>query len=155
MAQLNGPIFASFMDPIFELDICLPGRRSRYILRALHDQLKEAILDGRLKPGFELPPTRKLATLLGISRNTAVAAYGRLIVEGHLISRRGAGTCVADVLPVGGTREPITAPTGGDVRLASHWRDRDAIFPYSPRAFRHDFRLGTPDVTRFPFPLWQ
>jgi GntR family transcriptional regulator/MocR family aminotransferase len=40
------------MDPVFEFPIALPARDSRGLLRALHGQLRAAILDGRLKPGL-------------------------------------------------------------------------------------------------------
>lgn len=63
------------MDPIFELSLIMPTRDSRKLLRALHHQLRTAIVSGRLQPGLRLPATRKLAALTGVSRNTAVAAY--------------------------------------------------------------------------------
>ena len=49
------------MDPLFELEIHLPEPGSRSLLRELHGQLKAAVLDGRLKPGLQLPATRALA----------------------------------------------------------------------------------------------
>jgi GntR family transcriptional regulator / MocR family aminotransferase len=39
--------------------------------------------------------------------------------------------------------------------LTSYWRERDPILPHCLRTFRHDFRLGTTDVTRFPLPIWR
>ena len=89
------PIF----DPILDLAISLPPRGSRDLVHALHRQLRAAILDGRLKPGLQLPPTRLLATSLGVSRNTAVAAYDLLLSEGYLVGRQGAGTFVSALLP--------------------------------------------------------
>ena len=74
----------------FPLDIPLRGR-----LQALHGQLRAAILDGRLRTGQSLPSTRALATSLGLSRNTIVAAYDRLLSEGYIVSRQGAGYLVA------------------------------------------------------------
>ena len=89
-----------FMDPDFELPISLPSRDSRNLLRALHGQLRAAILDGRLQPGSRLPPTRALAAAYGVSRNTAVAAYDLLLSEGYLsCTRPRAGAYVADVRP--------------------------------------------------------
>lgn len=87
------------MEPVFEFPLDLPPRGSRQILRALHGQLRAAILDGRLRPGLRLPSTRVVARTLGVSRNTALAAYDLLLSEGYLITRRGAGAYVADVLP--------------------------------------------------------
>src|SRR5436309_13503701 len=91
------PQIGKFMDPVFQLAIALPARGSRERLRALHAQLRAAILDGRLQPGLRLPATRALAEALGVSRNTVVAAYDLLLSEGYLQAHAGAGTYVADV----------------------------------------------------------
>jgi hypothetical protein len=64
----------SFMEPGFELPITVPPRKSRDRLRALHRQLRAAILEGRLQPGLRLPPTRVFAATYGVSRNTAIAS---------------------------------------------------------------------------------
>lgn len=62
------------MEPLFDLDLQLPPRGSRTVLEALHRQLRSAILDGRLQAGLRLPATRVLAHIIGVSRNTAMAA---------------------------------------------------------------------------------
>jgi GntR family transcriptional regulator/MocR family aminotransferase len=87
------------MEPLFELAIRLPNTGSRDLLREVHQQLRDAILDGRLQPGARLPATRALAERLGVSRNTMLAAYDLLLSEGYLLARPGAGTYVADTLP--------------------------------------------------------
>jgi len=87
------------MEPVLELPIRLPGKGSRRLLRNLHQQLRAAILDGRLQPGLRMPSTRAFATHLGVSRNTAIASYDLLLSEGYLTSRPGAGTFVADMRP--------------------------------------------------------
>ena len=87
------------MEPVLELPIRLPGKGSRRLLRNLHQQLRAAILDGRLQPGLRMPSTRAFAMHLGVSRNTAIASYDLLLSEGYLTSRPGAGTFVADMRP--------------------------------------------------------
>lgn len=52
---------------------------------------------GVLGPGSVLPPVRELASLLGVNRNTAVAAYRQLAQAGLVVSRGRAGTVVAGV----------------------------------------------------------
>jgi len=52
------------MGPLSPLPITLPRRGSRALLSSLHNQLRLAILDGRLKPGIRLPSTRALAASL-------------------------------------------------------------------------------------------
>jgi DNA-binding transcriptional MocR family regulator len=63
--------------------------------RTLVDQIVAGIsrqIEGRcLRPGTRLPSIRKLAESYGISRFTAVEAYDRLVAQGYLEARRGAG----------------------------------------------------------------
>ncbi|MFN4087795.1 MAG: GntR family transcriptional regulator, partial [Alphaproteobacteria bacterium] len=67
--------------------------------RQLYDQLREAILVGRLAPGARLPSTRGLAAELALSRNTVATAFEQLLSEGYVEGRVGAGTYVSNVLP--------------------------------------------------------
>jgi len=141
--------------PILNIEIALPGKGSRELLRTLHRQLKTAIVEGRLKPGLRLPPTRALARALGISRNTAIAAYDILLSEGYVESRQGAGTFVTDL----GTSHvrPIAAPdaTGNDPRLAAPWRGLPPVKEYRGEdSYRFDFIAGVPSMA-FPFDIWQ
>ena len=65
----------------------------------LFDRLRGAIVSGAIRPGERLPSTRTLATDLGVSRNTVVAAVDRLTAEGYLEARIGSGTFVCRTLP--------------------------------------------------------
>lgn len=69
------------------------GSQQAQLTRAL----KAAILGGRYGAGDRLPPTRSLATELGIGRNTVLASYEELAAEGFLVGRVGAGSYVADI----------------------------------------------------------
>ncbi len=142
------------MEPIFELALDLPDKGSRERLRSLHRQLRDAILDGRLQPGLRLPPTRVLASRYGVSRNTAVAVYDLLLSEGYLSTRRGSGTYVADVIPKPAHRKSAVSPPANDQRLAAYWREPPVTAPVQGVS-RHTFRIGVPDVTKFPFDVWR
>ncbi|MCD0163728.1 winged helix-turn-helix transcriptional regulator, partial [Deinococcus sp. 6YEL10] len=61
----------------------------------LHTHLQHAIERGELTPGQRLPAERALATLLGVSRATAVTALDDLTASGHLTRHVGRGTHVA------------------------------------------------------------
>ncbi len=141
---------------MFELALSLPSRGSRQLLRALHSQLRAAIVDGRLKPGLRLPPTREMASTYRVSRNTVVAAYDLLLTEGYLTAQRGAGTFVAAALPR--KRDVKRAPVapGTDRRLSPFWRTAApfAVSGLGP-APSFDFRMGTPDIKAFPFEIWR
>ncbi|HZR34747.1 MAG TPA: PLP-dependent aminotransferase family protein [Nevskia sp.] len=151
------------MDPVaagpaLEFALDLPGRESRRLLRALHGQLRAAILDGRLRPGLRLPSTRALAAAHGVSRNTAVAAYDLLLSEGYLLTRPGAGVYVADLLPRTPSRRPVARQGAADKRLAPYWRAPLTLPEPAPRLAappRLHFRLGVPDKTAFPFEVWR
>lgn len=101
--------------------------------RALEAALRAAIRDGRLTAGMQLPPSRSLAEDLGVARATVVEIYAQLQAEGYLVSRRGAGTWVAEL--------PFT-PTRTSARAAQR------------RAARYDFNPGLPDLTAFPRTAW-
>ena len=66
---------------------------------AVFERLRQGILTGILPTGARLPPTRALATELGVARQTVVLAYERLSAEGYVRARTGSGTYVAADLP--------------------------------------------------------
>ena len=140
------------MEPIFSLALQLPPRGSREVLRALHGQLKAAILDGRLQPGLRLPATRVLADSLQVSRNTALATYDLLLSEGYLVARPGAGTFVADVLPR--QQAPVDPSDGIAQRLNPRWRNLPLPAP-PERAYRDSFTTGLPEQRLLPYAVWQ
>jgi len=126
------------------------------LLRALFGQLRGAILDGRLAPGLRLPASRQLALSLGISRNTAIAAYDLLTGEGYLVARPGGGTYVSDRLPHARRAEPPPEEALPDPRLAKAWRlaPEHAAASAGPQP-RFDFQLGLPELAFFPFDVWR
>ncbi|NMH60265.1 PLP-dependent aminotransferase family protein [Alteromonas ponticola] len=63
--------------------------------RQLQRKLIDAILNGYFAAESRMPSSRKLAELLGVSRNTVVAAYEQLIDEGYLLSRERSGIFVS------------------------------------------------------------
>jgi GntR family transcriptional regulator/MocR family aminotransferase len=140
------------MEPIFELPISVPPRRSRNRLQALHRQLRAAIVEGRLQAGVRLPATRVFAATYGVSRNTAIAAYDLLLSEGYVVARRGGGTFVSSALPNRSTKPPVRA-NKDDARLNEFWRSRSPGAP--ERAPRIHFRLGVPELSLFPFDTWR
>src|SRR5688572_21930138 len=77
-----------------DIFVALAGERGS-LARDLYDQMRTAIVDGRLSATTRVPSSRVLAEQLGISRHTVAITYARLIGEGFLETRRGAGTFVA------------------------------------------------------------
>lgn len=146
------------MDPVFPFDLALPPRGSGLIAQALHQQLRAAVLDGRLVAGSALPSTRAVAEALGLGRNTVVKAYDLLVAEGYVLPRPGARAVVA-ALP---TRRAGSGPASAqahqrlaDERLNPLWRT-PALRLEPPRQLpERSFRLGIPEHRHFPQAVWR
>jgi GntR family transcriptional regulator/MocR family aminotransferase len=132
-----------------DIHVRLEGRGDR--AERIFRQIREAVLDGRLRPGQRLPPTRDLARQLAVSRNTVGVAYEQLAAEGLIEGRVGAGSFVTDSHPPAAARR---APAG-TLPPRAVWR-RVAVreTPATPRA-PFDFGVGAPDYTRFPLTTWR
>ncbi|MFB4269431.1 PLP-dependent aminotransferase family protein [Nonomuraea sp. GTA35] len=128
-----------------DVHINLDGRRD--LAAQVYRQLLDAILDGRLREGERLPPTRELARRLDISRNTVALAYDRLVADGFLVGRAGAGTFVSGE-PVRGRAAPK-----GVARPRPVWQGLAPPPRMAPA--RYDFRVGVPDARLFPMETWR
>ena len=64
------------------------------IYRQLMHQVERQVASGRLKPGDQLPPVRKLAEELLINPNTVARAYRELESAGVLATRQGSGVFI-------------------------------------------------------------
>ena len=60
------------------------------------NQVKYLVASGRLAPGEQLPPVRKLAEQLLVNPNTVARAYRELEMAGAIVTRRGSGVFVSD-----------------------------------------------------------
>ena len=111
----------------------------------LTQELRSAILSGRLAAGTTLPPSRVLAGELGVSRSVVVQAYGDLTADGHLEARQGSGTRVR--LP-----PQSDPPRNGDLE----GRRKRSNRPASLLLARAPVRLlgGLPDPRFFPRAVW-
>ncbi len=129
--------------------------------RQVYDQVRDAILGGRLAPGRRLPSTRALADELGVSRNTVLAAYDQLFAEGYTEGQVGSGTRVSRVLPedvlAARTEAEKRAGDLGDPEQALSEKGR-ALLKAKPRVHRSatsgEFRPGLPEIDRFPWTQW-
>lgn len=154
-------------NPLFEVELNLAARGSRESARTLYRELKAAILDGRLLVGAQLPPARKSEAYFGVSRNTAVEVYDRLVNEGYVLTRRGAGTFVAERIPTPASRPEPQAKSlpahrlnpfwlDPDVTAAiGFWRDRPQRSPPTRHSRDVDFRPALVDPRLFPFDVFR
>ncbi len=115
----------------------------------------------KLRPGARLPPSRHLASELGVSRNTIVAAYGQLVTEGYLVGQVGAGTYLAPELPrlavpeSSSGRQPARAALPHISALARRIVHQDPSPILQQPGLLYDFRYGLPTVGDFPHVLWR
>lgn len=134
------------------MDVHLQLDGSRQLADQIFRQLCDAILDGRLRAGDRLPPTRALAAQLAVSRNTVGVAYERLVAEGMVEGRVGAGSFVATLSTA--RRDARRAPAGS-VEPRAAWRNAEPVRIGVPPGMRFDFGVGRPDHGLFPLTIWR
>lgn len=110
----------------------------------LYEELRTAIVEGRLKPGAALPATRVLADVHGVARGTAVSAYEQLRAEGYVSSHGGSGTYVNIRLP----EDLLEAGRRGGARVGLSARRETA------RPAARPFRSQDPAYDEFPLKIW-
>lgn len=79
-------------SPVFSLDRDTPTPLADQI----ESRLRALIDDGRMPSGSRLPSIRALASQLGVSPNTVIAAYDRLVAQALIEARGTAGFVVSD-----------------------------------------------------------
>ncbi len=112
----------------------LEPRPGESLRACLERTLRDAIREGSLRAGVELPASRRLATQLGVSRGVTSDAYAELEAQGYLL--------------ITARRRPVVAQVPGARRPA-----REPPEP-TPRPPRFDLTPTTPDVTLFPRRQW-
>jgi len=120
--------------------------------RQLYRQLRSLIERRVLPSGTALPSSRVLAKDLGVGRNTVIAAYDQLALEGFIDIARGTRPLVAG-LPAY-SPPPRQADRQGESTLSARGR------MMSEQPFHHGqpgitaFHPGLPDADNFPFNTW-
>ncbi len=142
---------------------------NRPITAQLHNSLRTMILRGDLRAGERLPASRTLAKDLGVSRTTVVSVMDRLLSEGLLEARLGAGTWVSRVLsdeqpvplskPVALGGEPRSIKMGAAPRSIKISQAMEQVLPDLVARKRlprrpHCFITGLPALDEFPMAQW-
>lgn len=84
--------------PVTSLSLGTPPE-GKSLATWLYDELRSAIMQGRLRPNAQLPSSRQLSVDYGVARGTVIAAFESLRHEGYIESRAGSGSFVAAKLP--------------------------------------------------------
>jgi GntR family transcriptional regulator/MocR family aminotransferase len=121
--------------------------------------LREIILGGGMQPGERLPASRTLGADLGVSRTTVIEALDRLVSEGLLEARVGAGTFVSTALAGQPGRSRPSQPGGPPAQdLAISTAAVRAMQRSAPRArLPHKsqaFVTALPALDKFPMAHW-
>ncbi|MFT4100238.1 MAG: PLP-dependent aminotransferase family protein [Burkholderiaceae bacterium] len=130
--------------------VSLVGRKD--LSGEIFRQVRRAVLDGRLRPGDALPPSRELARTLAVSRATVTVAYERLAADGFVTSRQGSGTFVSESLTLAEPEKTRRRPTG-TLRPRPIWEAMNP--PPTFETARFDFRAGLCDASLFPHTSWR
>jgi GntR family transcriptional regulator/MocR family aminotransferase len=139
------------MDLVIVLDISSPIPLNRQ----LFEEMRAAILQGRLRPGQRLPSIRALATHLRISRNTITHCFEQLIAEGYAEAKMGSGTFVKMQIPedllTAAPSPPGTTTAEAEYNLSSYAR----LLPQVESETAHYCRSAGPDFSQFPIDQWK
>jgi GntR family transcriptional regulator/MocR family aminotransferase len=141
----------------FDLSLS-PPRAKIKPFRWLYDELRAAVLDGRLGRGVRLPSTRDLAIRCGVARGTVVNVFEQLRAEGYVVGKVGAGTYVSAQLPEDFLQAKSGAKAAMPVQSGPAGLSQFARrLPPAPRGDIpriRAFRIATPAIDCFPLKLW-
>lgn len=141
-----------------------PGARLR---DALYASLVKTISEGRFQPGQMLPSSRQLAASLDLSRNTVVATYQQLVLDGLIVSAARSGYRVnpeirpvsaapADPLPAALPAADAAFPGGSGRKFPGSVIDLPRIYKDQRwRKCRYKFIFGQSDPSTFPAAHWR
>lgn len=113
--------------------------------------LRNRILDGRLHAGAKMPPSRSLALILGISRNTVTHVYETLLADGMIVGQHGCGTFVSK-------RTSLRSNSRDQPFVALSERARTLLksgVDWSPSHPERVFEPGVPALDLFPHERWR
>lgn len=133
------------------MKLALEPRAGGPVDRQIGDALIDQITRGLIGLGERLPPTRLVASQLGVPRAAVVRAYRRLRQEGWTRSRVGQGTFVERT----GLAVPAERPPFDWQRFRGRWGDRLPGLKWlrtigQPQAGVVDFTRAFPDPSLFP-----
>jgi GntR family transcriptional regulator/MocR family aminotransferase len=115
------------------------------LTRWLYEELRGAILSGKLKRSWALPSTREFADKAGVSRHIIVNVYAQLVSEGYVHGTVGRGTFVRQNVP-----DDFDSPATKPQRIHHSAEPRPEGYEYPARPFC----LTQPSLDEFPLTVW-
>ena len=177
MPRLGHRSLGGTMPRLGAMHMELDRRSPVSLARQIFENIRKDIIGNRLPAGEQLPSTRRLAEMLGVSRNTATEAYEQLKDEGYILSRPGAAAVVAENLFLPDRPEAIKPRPGRDDCQSPPLRRHNALTGTQPEKTEaaqpgfgggpvfeagpaegpdriYDFRTGRPAVPESLRKLW-
>ena len=111
---------------------------SKPLYKQLYQEIKQAIISGKIAVDTKLPSKRKLADFLDISQTTVELAYGQLVAEGFIEPRARKGFYAQAVEELAYLDLPQDEPVVQE--------QIDYVFDFNP---------GKIDTQSFPFSTWR
>ena len=131
------------------------------LYRQLEQNIRRAIVEGRLKPGEKLSSSRSLAKSLNISRFTVSQCYEQLVSEGYLETLSGSGTYISGHIPdrwlKAEFQESLDIQTVKTHTLSQFGNSLISIasLEVSEPDYEISFRYGNPAIAHFPIKQWR
>ncbi len=145
-----------------DIAVTLDSNSSIPLHQQLYEELRRAILSGRLLPQQRISSTRALAKSLSISRTTVTQSYEQLLSEGYIKTVIGSGTFVCPQLPDELLHSiPVEIKdqtTTSQVKLSHYGINLLDVgnLPKIPEPeLTINFRYGRPAFDLFPIKLWR
>ena len=130
----------------------------------IREALVSAILEGQLDEREPVPSTRKMAKILGVSRNTVVLAYQGLLDDGFLQARQRSGYFVSENAGQNSVRKRPEVLRSHKQAGSIDWtgrivnkpsRQENILKPLDWQTYRYPFIYGQVDANLFPLADWR
>lgn len=130
------------------LDVTLDRHSHVSLPQQLVQAVVQQVREGVLPPGASLPGTRELARLIGVHRNTVIAAIEELEAQGWIETRHGRRSTVTSTLPLSQAQAQRARPERALGFSLRPWVSGARSFEAVPKGVL-DFTSGLPDPRLF------
>ncbi|BAZ42851.1 GntR family transcriptional regulator [Calothrix sp. NIES-4101] len=145
-----------------DLLITLDNHSPLPLHQQIYEEVRQAILCGKLPPGQRIPSTRQMAKALGVSRSTVTQSYEQLLSEGYLETVIGSGTYICTQLPDdlfdSQPVESIEKNNSAKIKFSEYGMNllqTKNVPILNEKQLEISFRYGRPALNKFPIKLWK
>jgi GntR family transcriptional regulator/MocR family aminotransferase len=127
------------------------------LFRWVYDEIRTAIVSGKLRAGARLPSSRSLARQQSVSRGIVVAAFEQLAAEGYIECVVGSGSFVRHAKPTLAAKpmRPARGSAGSPMRLSKRGQClAQQPYPKLRSSPAPAFHLDHPALDLFPLQTW-